>query len=41
MTLALVRQALETALAAISPALATAYENVPFEFTQGTADACR
>lgn len=36
MTIALVRQALEVALAAISPALATAYENVPFEATNGT-----
>jgi hypothetical protein len=36
MTLPLVRQALETALAAMSPALATAYENVPFDATADT-----
>ena len=35
--IAAVRTALETALAAISPALATAYENVPYEPVQGTA----
>lgn len=31
-----VRQALETALNGISPALATAWENVPFEPVEGT-----
>jgi hypothetical protein len=35
-SLHLVRQALEVALAAMSPALATAYENVPFAPTPGT-----
>lgn len=32
-----IRSALETALAAISPALSTAWENAPFEATAGTA----
>lgn len=31
-----IRAALETALAAITPSLSTAYENVPFTPTQGT-----
>jgi Bacteriophage related domain of unknown function len=36
MSLPAIRAALETALAGMSPALATAYENVPFEPVQGT-----
>jgi len=36
MTLVLVRSALEVALAAMSPALATAYENAPFTPVVGT-----
>lgn len=36
MSLPAIRAALETALAGMSPALATAYENVPYEPTQGT-----
>ena len=37
MTALLIRQALETKLGTISPALATAYENVQFKPTNGTA----
>lgn len=37
MSLALIRAALETALAGMSPALATAYENVPYTPVTGTA----
>jgi hypothetical protein len=36
MSAVLVRQALEVAIAAMSPALATAYENAPFTPTNGT-----
>ena len=36
MSLPAVRSALETALAAMSPALATAFQNVPYEPVQGT-----
>lgn len=36
MSLVAVRAALETALAAISPALATQYENVPYSPVEGT-----
>lgn len=36
MTAVLVRSALEVALAAMTPALATAYENAPFTPAQGT-----
>lgn len=36
MSLVLVRQALEVALAAMSPALATAWENAPFTPVDGT-----
>jgi hypothetical protein len=37
MTALLIRAALEGRLAAMSPSLATAYENVPFKPTNGTA----
>lgn len=36
MSIPLTRAALETALAAMSPALATQYENVPYEPVEGT-----
>ncbi|MBO9602544.1 MAG: hypothetical protein J7496_08560 [Novosphingobium sp.] len=36
MSAALIRSALETALAAMSPAMATAYENAPFTPVNGT-----
>jgi hypothetical protein len=37
MTALLIRQALESRLAAMTPSLATAFENVPFKPTNGTA----